>query len=118
MSYCQMSFNEIDFGGGEKAEHSVPNQLAVIAFLAKKVFALADMEKGTLTDRKAAEILDWLPTKAGELSFRAALMDVNGHEQGDYDVFCAYVRRRIRAAYAEGKVRYSGQKRNRKGGEK
>ncbi len=122
MSYVQMVFDEIDFGGGERATPTPRLVGGILEDLSRHVFKFKDFEKGGFTDMTAKMWLDRLEDPKVELAFHAGISAQRGFltTSGDYDVFANYVRWRIQKAYREGRVRYEGQPRNtknKKGGE-
>lgn len=119
MSYVQMAFDEIDFGGGAKAELTFDNILALWEEQAELVRSFKNMEQGLFTDNTVKVILDKVFDPKTKISWFAHCMSTAGYLVG-YDVFKDHVFQRIQKAYREGRVRYEGQPRNtkKKGGEK
>lgn len=116
MSYHQMAFDPIDFGGGERATLTPRLVGRILEVMSKDVFDFADFEKGGFTDITAKKWLDELKNPEVILAFHAGISAQRGFltTSGDYDVFANYVRWRIRKAYQEGRVKEEGQPRNTK----
>lgn len=77
MSY-QMAFDEIDFGGGERAIPTARLLGKVLEVMSKDVFDFADFEKGGFTDITAKKWLDELKNPEVILAFHAGISAQRG----------------------------------------
>lgn len=112
----QMSFDEVDFGGGKRAEKSFENLLMLNRLWVEEFERMLKLRKGGFTDVTAGRWLDYLNSPAGELGYRAYQEEIRGHAQQDLDfeAFARGFRWVLRNIYAAGKVKGINQKRRKR----
>ncbi len=112
----QLAFDEVDFGGGKRAEKSFENLLMLNRLWVEEFERMLKLRKGGFTEVTAGRWLDYLNSPAGELGYRAYQEEIKGYAQQDLDfeAFARGFRWVLRRIYAAGKVKGINQKRRKR----